>query len=245
MEDPDRIIHWSTAMDICESHERATDDKPLPKLPSERKRSWSPQDDLPARPSKKHSGQGDAKVSYQDFEFVDDPEISPTQTSLDTTRRLVEAYRAIEAKRELRHQRRILKESGDYLGVQGFNPHTGQLDSITPSSSDNTSASEETEQKLNALKEQLKNARKASNRAGIRSERKAKRRPSTSEQEKPSMSRMEKKAPSRQTQDVTWRRNTIQWSSAQEPYLSPISQFQRSGALVSSKLSILLNQSTC
>lgn len=245
MEDPDRIIHWSTAMDISESHEPAMDDKPLPPMPSERKRSWSPPDDSSMRPSKKHSGQGDTKESCQDVKFVGDPEISPTQTSLDTTSRLVETYRAIEAKRELRRQRRNLKESGDYLGVQGFNPHTGQLDSITPSSSDNTSASAESEQKLNALKEQLRNARSSSNRLGIRSERKAKRRPSKSKQGKLSASRMEKKAPSRQKQEVTWRRNTIQWSSAQVPWLSPIAQSQRSGTPVPGKSSMSLHRSIC
>ncbi|KFH47109.1 hypothetical protein ACRE_019690 [Hapsidospora chrysogenum ATCC 11550] len=236
MEDPDRIIHWSTAMDISEDHEPATDGKPLPPLPSERKRSWSPPDEPSMRPSKKHSGQGDAKVSCPDVKFVGVPENSPTQTSLDTTRRLVETCRAMEAKRELRRQRRNLKESGDYLGVQGFNPHKGQLDSITPSSSDSTSASEETEQKLNALNEQLRDVTNSSNRVRIRSERKAKRRPSKTEQEKLSAGRMEKNATSHQKQDVTWRRNTIQWSSAQEPCLSPIAQSQRSGTPVSARL---------
>lgn len=33
-----------------------------------------------------------------------------------------------------RQQRRSLKESGDYLGVQGINPSTGEMDVLTPSS---------------------------------------------------------------------------------------------------------------
>lgn len=38
-------------------------------------------------------------------------------------------------RREKRRQRRSLKESGDYLGVQGVNPRTGEMDVLTPSSS--------------------------------------------------------------------------------------------------------------
>lgn len=43
----------------------------------------------------------------------------------------------IMARRRL--QRRSLKESGDYLGVQGVNPLTGEPDHITPFSSDERS----------------------------------------------------------------------------------------------------------
>ncbi|KAK4130013.1 hypothetical protein BT67DRAFT_248475 [Trichocladium antarcticum] len=39
------------------------------------------------------------------------------------------------AKRELRRQRRSLKKSGDFLGVTGVNPYTGELDVITPPTS--------------------------------------------------------------------------------------------------------------
>lgn len=39
------------------------------------------------------------------------------------------------AHREKRRLRRSLRESGDYLGVQGVNPATGELDVLTPTSS--------------------------------------------------------------------------------------------------------------
>ncbi|KAK3991303.1 hypothetical protein QBC44DRAFT_236984 [Cladorrhinum sp. PSN332] len=41
----------------------------------------------------------------------------------------------VAAKQELRRQRRTLKESGDFLGVTGINPYTGQMDVITPTTS--------------------------------------------------------------------------------------------------------------
>lgn len=57
-------------------------------------------------------------------------------------RRRNQAQRALDdgimARR--RRQRRSLKESGDYLGVQGVNPLTGKPDHITPFSSDERSA---------------------------------------------------------------------------------------------------------
>ncbi|KAJ6444372.1 Candidapepsin [Purpureocillium lavendulum] len=65
----------------------------------------------------------------------------------------------IEEKKEARRQRRNLKESGDYLGVQGVNPETGQLDVITPSDSERSSTSQETQKKLNVLRDTLRDSR--------------------------------------------------------------------------------------
>ena len=43
--------------------------------------------------------------------------------------------------KDLRRQRRGLKESGDYLGVQGVNPETGKLDVVTPTTATTASNS--------------------------------------------------------------------------------------------------------
>jgi hypothetical protein len=47
----------------------------------------------------------------------------------------------VQTKQQLRRQRRNLKQTGDFLGVTGVNPYTGELDVITPptSSSNNNS----------------------------------------------------------------------------------------------------------
>ncbi|EEY14844.1 predicted protein [Verticillium alfalfae VaMs.102] len=57
-----------------------------------------------------------------------------------------------EAQRR-KEQRRQLRESGDYLGVQGVNPSTGELDTMTSSSGSQASyLDEELRQKLLAVK---------------------------------------------------------------------------------------------
>ena len=45
------------------------------------------------------------------------------------------------AKEEARRRRRNLKQSGDFLGVTGVNPFTGEMDVITPTSSSEIAAS--------------------------------------------------------------------------------------------------------
>ncbi len=40
-----------------------------------------------------------------------------------------------DSKRESRRRRQSLKESGDFLGVQGVNPETGEMDVLTPTTS--------------------------------------------------------------------------------------------------------------
>lgn len=49
---------------------------------------------------------------------------------------LESANSMLRLKKQARQERRALKESGDYLGVQGINPVTGQLDIETPTDSE-------------------------------------------------------------------------------------------------------------
>ncbi|KAG6034933.1 hypothetical protein E4U41_006297 [Claviceps citrina] len=131
---------------------------------------------------------------------------------------------SILAKQEARRLRRNLKESGDYLGVQGFNPETGKLDVITPSESGKSSLSQETQQKLLVLKNTLKDARHNYKTTKEKSEQEAKRLLLKTEKQK--VRRLEKSKERAQeiSQTVTWKRHARQWSSAQEPNLSPIAQ---------------------
>lgn len=50
----------------------------------------------------------------------------------------------LRQKKQARQERRALKQSGDYLGVQGINPATGRLDVETPTGSDESRQSHET-----------------------------------------------------------------------------------------------------
>ncbi|KAG5926873.1 hypothetical protein E4U42_002840 [Claviceps africana] len=130
----------------------------------------------------------------------------------------------IRAKQEARWRRRNLKKSGDYLGVQGFNPETGKLDVLTPSDSDRSILSQETQQKLLVLKNALKDARHHYKSTREKSEQEAQKILLNSEKEK--IRRLEKGKEKVQeiSQTVTWKRHARQWSSAQEPNLSPIAQ---------------------
>ncbi|KAG5966222.1 hypothetical protein E4U58_002571 [Claviceps cyperi] len=133
-------------------------------------------------------------------------------------------FQSLQAKQEARRFRRNLKESGDYLGVQGFNPETSKLDVVTPTDSERSSLSQETQQKLLVLKNALKDARHNYKSARERSEQEAKY--ILLKKEKERVRRLGKKKERAQeiTQTVTWKRHARQWSSAQEPNLSPIAQ---------------------
>ncbi|UPK96823.1 hypothetical protein LCI18_007758 [Fusarium solani-melongenae] len=130
----------------------------------------------------------------------------------------------MEAREKARELRRSLKESGDWLGVQGCNPHTGVPDASSSESGGDTmrvvrelqglskmNLSEATRQEIESHIEQI-----AQEQHDKRSQRLAQQQAAAS---------------------VTgrWRRKTHQWLSAQEPVLSPIAQSQRSESVFSRK----------
>uniref|UniRef100_A0A0B7JND1 Uncharacterized protein n=1 Tax=Bionectria ochroleuca TaxID=29856 RepID=A0A0B7JND1_BIOOC len=152
--------------------------------------------------------------------------------SLTADRRLSETRRAIEAKKEIRRQRKDLKESGDYLGVQGINPETGVLDIISPTESER-SASLQADGKASTstLQQVLKNAQAKYSEAVH---------PSGADDLQPrSKHGKERIQLGRLYPNVKWRRHTKQWSSAQEPNLSPVAQSLKSGTPVSDVVNAL------
>ncbi|GAO13559.1 hypothetical protein UVI_02015680 [Ustilaginoidea virens] len=163
--------------------------------------------------------------------FADEPSSSESPTVSTAELEL------IRAKQETRRLRKNLKESGDYLGVQGFNPQTGKLDVITPSGSDGSSLSQETRQKLHILQNTLQTARHAYKSVKENSKREADR--IVRKREKERFRRLERKKEHVQnmSKTVTWKRHARQWSSAQEPNLSPIAQSATGTAPETCKLS--------
>ncbi|KAF4345204.1 hypothetical protein FBEOM_845 [Fusarium beomiforme] len=140
--------------------------------------------------------------------------------------KVLEANR--KARRKAREDRESLRESGDYLGVQGVNPQTGVLDQT--SDSGESILSTETEHKLLNLEVQAKNASSAAERKEAEIEivkihldhEIAKVRRVQKEEKQLAASATGK-----------WRRGTNQWSSVQEPGLSPIAQSHRSASVFS------------
>lgn len=116
-------------------------------------------------------------------------------------------------RREKRRQRRSLKESGDYLGVQGINPSTGEMDVLTPS----TSSASSRFQSLARLVQDKRVAYEGARRA-LRSEKLRK-----WEMEKAAL-RTDRRS------KVRWTKRDSAWSSAFEPNLSPIEGSRSSAA---------------
>ncbi|KAI5463160.1 hypothetical protein BGZ63DRAFT_184927 [Mariannaea sp. PMI_226] len=173
-----------------------------------RRWSWVPQDDLEywRMANRLRNGQDDSSKLP----------LSPVTHSL----------LALQVKRDARKERRNLKDDGDYLGVQGFNPQTGVPDIITPSNSDQSSASEETDQKLEALIQLSRVAPSGLPKKIVNKEI----RQSLLKRERHKIRRREyAKAVLQQAHSgIRWRKHSKQWSSAQEPTLSPIAQSQGS-----------------
>ncbi|OAQ59714.2 hypothetical protein VFPPC_03921 [Pochonia chlamydosporia 170] len=216
------IMEWNMAKDLSESDDLRHHAQGGLAMDDERKWSWASGDDTSRRRremiNKKPNQQpllenpGRTNVASAGVESSGSQLLSATDLQF------------IEAKRESRQRRRNLKESGDYLGVQGFNPETGELDVITPLGSDRSSLSQETRQKLLVLQNALKDARHSYKSTKEKGEQEA--RMILLKNEKEKLRRLEKgkDAVKDMCKTVKWKRHTRQWSSAQEPDLSPIAQ---------------------
>ncbi|KAF5589923.1 hypothetical protein FPANT_6161 [Fusarium pseudoanthophilum] len=138
-----------------------------------------------------------------------------------------------KARRKAREDRESLRESGDYLGVQGVNPQTGILD-LTSDSGESTLSSK-TEQKLLNLEAQAKNSLSATERKEAEIEI-----VKVHLDHEVAKARRQEKAEKQLAASATakWRRGTHQWSSVQQPDLSPIAQSHRSTSVFSSQRSL-------
>ncbi|CAJ0549054.1 Ff.00g026670.m01.CDS01 [Fusarium sp. VM40] len=135
-----------------------------------------------------------------------------------------------KAKRKAREERNSLRESGDYLGVQGINPQTGVLD--VTSDSGESILSVKTEQKLKKLEAQARHASSAAERKEAEIEI-VKIHLDHDVKKLRDLERTEKGLAASAT--GKWRKGTHQWSSVQEPDLSPIAQSHRSTSALSSQ----------
>ncbi|EGU74851.1 hypothetical protein FOXB_14619 [Fusarium oxysporum f. sp. conglutinans Fo5176] len=226
----DRLVDWNTPKNLSEAVPEPTsaskDKGNEPSLPAYRR--WNEFGSL--RIGKKR-GQ---KKRSDSIEAEKDKEKQPIRRSsraqsfaavIQGTPSILEVLEANrKARRKAREDRESLRESGDYLGVQGINPQTGILD-LTSDSGESTLSSK-TEQKLLNLEAQAKNALSAAERKEAEIE--IVKIHLDHEVEK---ARRQEKAEKQLAASATakWRRGTHQWSSVQEPDLSPIAQSHRRG----------------
>lgn len=134
-------------------------------------------------------------------------------------------------RKEARRQRRELKASGDYLGVQGVNPQTGELDVLTPTSSSEsptlfppvmTAALTNSASNVRTAKQAYQEAR-SQHKAEIQ------RAQAAHEQDKHDKAQRQKDVIRVEQRQVRWRKDEARWSSVAEPNLSPIAQSQGTG----------------
>lgn len=145
---------------------------------------------------------------------------------ISTENQIKNTQQIFDEKRCRREQRRSLRESGDFLGVQGANPRTGYWDlSDATSSSEPSQMSENTRHKLEQQardlfekKKQYEEAQKLQQ-EGLKRYQKLKelRKKATAEQKKVELIM-------RQKRHGKWRASENGWSSVAEPELSPIQQ---------------------
>ncbi|KAK5633853.1 hypothetical protein RRF57_009567 [Xylaria bambusicola] len=144
-----------------------------------------------------------------------------------------EIHDALKTKEARRKSRRSLKESGDWLGVQGADPYSGEFAVLTPTS---TLSSETTppsaKYRLAQLSERRRGAIAAYEEARLEEQaetekillRKGRSRLEKMEDAKEQRRQLQPKFP-------TWSQQRRRWSSVHEPVLSPIPQSLKSNKI--------------
>lgn len=150
----DTIVRWNTAKELHSP--QASNEE----LPSTSKKQHSIRFNLPDTPRKKH----DVRFNLPEINFNYDNtgidwrpnELANNDTSVGEPLDFKNAPRAdsvathildsdlartdymLRLRKQAKRERRALKESGDYLGVQGVNPETGRMDVETPTDSEDS-----------------------------------------------------------------------------------------------------------
>lgn len=244
--DSNRITRWNTAKDL--PNDPTTQDLSVGRTEtllsnleftraeeSARKWSWAPHDDSGSKAlSGKHHGQDQHRLGRHPSQSTP---INTSAAVVDEAarRRLSTERHIIESKRKSR-QRKDLRLSGDFLGVQGINPETGQVDVLTPSDSGESSMSQGTKQKVELLQQTLNQAQPLYKHTGPEIQAEMERIMVESKAEKLRQRQKRKEVLGQKVnQGMRWRRRTRQWASAQEPELSPILQSATTTATASRK----------
>ncbi|PBP24114.1 hypothetical protein BUE80_DR005000 [Diplocarpon rosae] len=152
-------------------------------------------------------------ISRQDVD-LQMPSFSGVSDQKETT----VAQQIFEDKKSRRQQRRSLKDSGDYLGVQGANPRTGYWD--VSSGSEPSQMSDETKRKLDEEARKVAEQKSRYEEAESKHRLELERVMSMRENKK----KLEQKI--KQRRRGKWKLSENGWSSVAEPDLSPIVQSQ-------------------
>ncbi|QGI60647.1 uncharacterized protein FFB20_03353 [Fusarium fujikuroi] len=230
----DRLVDWNTPKNLGEAVPEPTpaskDKWNEPSLPTYRR--WNDFGSLKIgkkHGQKKQSDSIEAEKSKEQQPMRRSSRAQSFAAAIQGTPSILEVLEANrKARRKAREDRESLRESGDYLGVQGVNPQTGILD-LTSDSGQSTLSSK-TEQKLLNLEAQAKSTLSAAERKEAEIEI-----VKIHLDHEVAKARRKEKAEKQLAASATakWRRGTHQWSSVQEPDLSPIAQSHRSTSVFS------------
>lgn len=162
-----------------------------------------------------------ANVANQSESEIDESYLVPGRTygeraeSIATNilnRELERSGTVLRMKKQARQEKRALKESGDYLGVQGINPKTGQLDIETPTES------EESRPSLDMLLQPKEPGSTAGSFHDDLLEKEDKKRLlRVLHQEIHRMDKSKKQAQEDWNNQPVWRRKTQEWSNVMDP----------------------------
>ncbi|KAI0888910.1 uncharacterized protein GGS22DRAFT_152677 [Annulohypoxylon maeteangense] len=233
--DPSELTDWNIAKEKSPAHHTTSLIVPDESI-HRRVWSWSPQ-------------KGDSRFvenlprdrSLGRERSPDKPDREPLPPRKSEALNRAEVHELLKSKEMSRKSRRSLKESGDWLGVQGADPYSGQFPVLTPTdtpSSETTSNS--TRGRLAGLSRKKKAAKLEYEQAKLLEEQEKDKARLNKEQAKLNKLEHAKEELKRQNSSPKWSQHKRQWSSAAEPSLSPIAQSLDSVALGSSETSSLL-----
>ncbi|PTB61147.1 hypothetical protein M431DRAFT_527108 [Trichoderma harzianum CBS 226.95] len=238
--DSSHITRWNVPRDISRDQPSDLPEQPLSVVPVTSKPSSPPKDVLPDRSWSwsPHNGSEEqisvtkvGGVLQRNYDQSNDQRRSSlgiqTETAAEGKQPLGQDLLRRARSKARQRERRSLRESGDYLGVQGVNPHTGELDVMSPSGSSAGSpvSHHETPRRIlrtwhNVLKSHKSRDSPSRDDAGIEHE-----------DHRVARSLRGKKKVRELNKAVRWMRRGQ--SSLQEPDLSPIAQSLKSVSLSS------------
>lgn len=164
--------------------------------------------------------QSRAEIQIVASTAVPQPSADQARPVDNRTARLSTPY---DTRREARRQRRSLKESRDFLGVQGINPHTGVMDVLTPTSSSPTDGTAKSAPEAKGFSHSIADSQAAYQRvAGNQDAERASFERLRKEQARLDKAQSKKDSVRAFQRRVRWRKDKNQWSSVAEPDLSPI-----------------------
>jgi hypothetical protein len=167
-----------------------------------------------------------SEPSSQAPQILESKEPRPEETALfSDEKEITKTQQIYDDKKSRREQRRSLRESGDFLGVQGANPRTGYWDiSDATSSSEPSQISETTKLRLDLQAMELAEQKKKYEEAQKSHQEELVRIQTLKELKKEKGEQKKTELKMRQRRHGKWRVSENGWSSVAEPELSPIQQ---------------------